>query len=66
LIPSDLKAIDSATIGENLVYFHDDESGGDLAAKMKEPGFSQIPIKNRTNGNWIGNVTDFARATITE
>jgi predicted transcriptional regulator len=58
LIPSDLKAIDYATTGEELVFAYDDESIGDLVAKMKEPGFSQIPVKNRANGNWIGVVTD--------
>jgi len=58
LIPTHLKAIDYATTGEDLVFAYDDESVGDLVAKMKGLGFSQIPIKRKADGNWIGVVTD--------
>jgi len=58
LIPTDLRAIDYATTGEDLVFAYDDESIGGLVVKMMGPGFSQIPIKSRANGNWIGVVTD--------
>lgn len=58
LIPYDLKAIEYATTGEELVFAYDDESVGELVVKMKELGFSQIPIKDRSNDKWIGVVTD--------
>jgi predicted transcriptional regulator len=58
LIPYNLKAIDYATTGDDLAFAYDDESISELVAKMKGPGFSQIPIKSKANGNWIGVVTD--------
>ena len=58
LIPTNLKAIDYATKFDELVYAFDDEPVSGVAFELGKNGFSQIPIKNRDSGDWIGIVTD--------
>jgi len=41
-----------------LVSAYDDETVSDVAFKLQDRDFSQIPIRDRITGNWIGVVTD--------
>ncbi len=57
-IPGNLRAIDYATTGENLIYSYDDESISDVVSKLRDNRISQIPIRRRENGRWMGVVTE--------
>ncbi len=57
-IPGDLRAIDYATAGEDLVYSYDDELVGEVVSKLRSNRFTQIPVRNRESGRWMGVVTE--------
>ena len=59
LIPWDGKARDLA-VTEKLVWLYDDVTVGAAAAEMLAKGFSQIPVKSRVDGRWLGVVTDLS------
>ncbi len=59
LIPWNGRARDLA-VTDKLVWVYDDATVGEVAARMLEMGFTQVPVKGREDGRWRGVVTDLS------
>lgn len=57
-IPAEMKAEDIASLGKEFDTAYDDKLLVDVARRMLDKGYSQIPVKNRKNGRVMGIVTE--------
>jgi len=44
---------------EKVVYVNSDETVSEASSKMLDGGFTQLPVFDRDNKQWLGIVTDF-------
>jgi predicted transcriptional regulator len=58
VIPSDLDSVSYASNFDDLLWVWDDDVISEIAEKMYQRGYSQLPVKSRSTEQFIGIVTE--------
>jgi predicted transcriptional regulator len=60
IIPPEALAKNYATTFDDLAWAHDDEALTEVSKRMFEKGYSQLPVKNRTSGDFLGIISEIS------
>jgi predicted transcriptional regulator len=60
IIPPEALAKNYATTFDNLAWAYDDEALTEVSKRMFEKGYSQLPVKNRTSGDFLGIISEIS------